>query len=63
MVYMLGDSIVLYGRISLDNRMYENVSLAVFGLNEKNHTRYKIDIEKCTIFCPFLQIKLLENSA
>lgn len=46
MVYMLGDSIVLYGRISLDNRMYENVSLAVFGLNEKNHTRYKIDIEK-----------------
>ena len=49
MVYMLGDSIVLYGRISLDNRMYENVSLAVFGLNEKNHTRYKIDIEKWTI--------------
>lgn len=46
---MLGDSIVLYGRISLDNRMYENVSLAVFGLNEKNHTRYKIDIEKWTI--------------
>lgn len=25
--------------------------------------RCKIDIEKCTIFCPFLQIKLLENSA